>query len=142
MGQFKNLSNAVKIDLVEALTTNGTSEVVSASVDMSGYRGVMFLCLLGTAAANNILNAAQSSDDSNFDDIENSGVASGTSEQVWLDIYDPRDRYVRAELTRGTSTTVSEIWAFRYDPRVGPCDNNIAGTIIGELHVGGVEGTK
>jgi len=139
---FHELSNIAKIDKVKGVTSDGTTAIESDSVDMQDYRGVLFLVELETPATDNIVNIAQSANDSDFDDIENSGVVSGTSEIVWVDHYDPRDRYVRCEVARGTSTVVSRIWALRYGARKGPADNNISGTIIGELHIGGIEGTK
>jgi len=140
---MKFLSNEVKITKVKDPSTAATSAVLSDSVDMVGYEGVLFVTSFGTAAANNIINAAQCLDDSTFLDLEDSGVASGTSdEDVWVDVYQPADRYVRCEVARGTSTTVGDIWALQYGARVKPVDNTTSGTITGEAHRTPDEGTK
>jgi hypothetical protein len=136
------LSAGVKITKVEELTANGTSAIESASVDMSGYEGVLFITNIITAAANNTIKASQSSDDSTFADLLGTSVASGTSDEVcWLDILHPTDRYVRCEVARGTSTVVSEIYAIQYGAHKQPVDNTTTGTIAGEAHVSPAEGT-
>jgi hypothetical protein len=139
---MRNLSNGVKITKVSDPSTAATTAVNSASVDMTGFEGVLFLTSFGTAAAGNLVNAAQSSDDSSFADLEGTSVSSGTSdEDVWLDIYRPSERYVRLEAARGTSSTLGDIWALQYGPRSEPVDNAASGTIAGELHVSPDEGT-
>lgn len=139
------LSNAVKITKVEDPTADGTAAIDSAGVDMSGYEGVLFVTSFGTAASDNTVNAAQSSDDGSTDayaDLEGTSVASGTSdEDVWVDVFRPRLRYVRLEVARGTTTTMGDIWAIQYGPRTLPVDNTTSGTIVGEAHVSPAEGT-
>lgn len=136
------LSNYVKLTKVADHSTANTTAVNSASVDMTGFEGVLFITSFGTAAADNTLEAAQSSDNSNWNDLAGTQVASGTSdEDVWIDIYRPSDRYVRVEAARGTSSTLESIWAIQYGGRKQPIDNTTSGTIIGEAHVSVAEGT-
>lgn len=138
-----NLSSNVKITKVADHSTAATSAVNSTGVDMCGYEGVIFLTSFGTAAANNTLNAAQGADNSSdWEDLEGTSVASGTSdEDVWIDVYRPTDRYVRCEAARGTSSTLESIWAIQYGARKAPVDNTTSGTITGELHASPSEGT-
>lgn len=138
-----NLSSNVKITKVSDYAAAATSAINSASVDMSGYTGVLFIASFGTAAANNTMNAAQGADDSaDWEDLTGTSVASGASdEDVWVDVYRPTDRYVRAEIARGTSTTLEAIWAIQYGPRKAPVDNTTTGTISGEVHASPAEGT-
>ena len=138
-----NLSSNVKITKVSDYADAATSAINSASVDMSGYTGVLFIASFGTAAANNTMNAAQGADDSaDWEDLTGTSVASGASdEDVWVDVYRPTDRYVRAEIARGTSTTLEAIWAIQYGPRKAPVDNTTTGTISGEVHASPAEGT-
>lgn len=138
-----NLSSNVKITKVADYAAAATSAINSASVDMSGWTGVLFIGSFGTAAANNTINAAQGADDSSdWEDLEGTSVASGTSdEDVWIDVFRPTDQYVRAEVARGTSTTLETIWAIQYGPRKAPVDNTTTGTIIGEVHASPAEGT-
>ena len=137
-----NLSNKTKLTYVSAYAAAATSAINSTGVDMQGYEGVVFLAQFGTAAADNIINAAQGDDNSTFVDLEGTAVGAGSSdESQWLDIYRPADRYVRCEVARGTSSTFEGCWAIQYGPRYEVVDNTTAGTIHGELHVSPDEGT-
>lgn len=136
------LSSSIKITKVEDHTTAGTTDVDSASVDMAGYEGVLFLTSFGTAAADNYISAQQSTDDSSFADLLGSKVgATASDEDVWVDVYRPLERYVRVHVELGTSSTVESIWAIQYGGRKQPVDNATTGTIIGEAHVSPIEGT-
>jgi len=142
------LSSRIKLIKVSDHTTAGTSAVDSAAVDLAqdgGYESVLFLTSFGTAAAGNTLNAAQSSDDAVADayaDLVGTSVTSGTTdEDVWIDIYRPQERYIRAEAARGTSSTLESIWAILYGARKIPVDNTVSGTIAGEAHNSPAEGT-
>ena len=136
------LSENCKITRVSSAQGGATSAVNSASVDMAGFRGVMFVASLGTPAADNIMNAAQSADDSSFADLEGSAVDVGTSDDVqWSDIYDPTYRYVGVEFVRGTSSTIEAVYAIQYDPRDLPVSNVTSGTINGVALVNPDEGT-
>jgi len=138
-----NLSSNAKLTKLQDHTTAGTTAVASDEVDMQGFEGVLFLTSFGTAAADNTVNAAQSSvSGGTFVDLEGTSVASGTSdEDVWLDIFRPIDRYVRLEAARGTSSTLESIWAVQYGPGKMKVSNVTSGTIIGELHESPAEGT-
>jgi len=137
-----NLSKSCKFTKVADHSSAATSAINSASVDMLGYDGVIFITSFGTAASNNTINAAQCDDDSTFLDLEGSSVTSGSSdEDVFVEVYRPKDRYVRCEVARGTSSTCESIWAIQYGARKQPVDNTTTGTIAGELHVTPDEGT-
>jgi hypothetical protein len=128
------LSEQIKLIKVADPTADGTTAVNSTSIDMwaHGARGVMFLTSFGTAAANNTILVAQSADDSTFADLADTTVASNASdEDVWIDVYQPAEQYVRAEIARGTSTTVGDVWAILYGLRHKPADNTTTGTITG-----------
>lgn len=140
-----NLSNCVAIKSVLATTTAGTSDVTGAEVDMQGYEGVVFIAKFGTAASNNTLHAEQDTVTGmgSAADLAGTSVGVGSSDEiVWLDIYRPRERFVRAIAERGTSSTLDWGVALLYGPHKGPVDNTTAGTIHGELHVSPAEGTK
>lgn len=136
------LSEQVKLTKVADHATAATSAINSDGVDMAGFDNVLFITSFGTAAANNTVNAAQSSDNSTFADLEGTSVASGTSdEDVYVDVKCPSDRYVRLEVARGTSSTCESIWAIQYGARSMAVDNTTSGTITGEAHVSPAEGT-
>lgn len=142
MGQ---LSASVKLIKVKDHSAANTTAITSDSVDTAGYEGVIFMTSFGTAATDNTLKAQQSSDDGSadsFGDLEGTSVTSGSSdEDVWIDIYKPRERYVRVVSARGTSSTQESVWAVLYGPRSLPVDNTTTGTIVGEAHTSPAEGT-
>lgn len=140
---MSQLTNAVKITKVKDHSTAATSAVESDYVDMAGFEGVVFITSFGTAASGNTLLAAQdSASGGSYTDLEGTSVTSGTSdEDVWIDVYRPTKRYVRAEAARGTSSTLESIWAIQYGARVQPVDNTTSGTIAGEAHVSPAEGS-
>lgn len=136
------LSSMVKFTKVTDHTAAGTSAVNSGSVDMAGWDGVVFLTSFGTAATDNSVNLAQSSDDSTFTDLEGTKTgATASDEDVWLDVLHPTARYIRLEAVRTTSSTLESIWAIQYRGKKLPVDNTTTGTIIGEAHVSPAEGT-
>ena len=142
-----NLSKNVKITKVKVATVAGTSAINSDSVDMAGYEGVLFFTtvLAITSGGLQSINGAQSSDDSNFDDLLGSKVtiADDDDDQTFfLDIYRPEDRYVRLEVARATQNSAfGEIYAIRYGARELPVDNNVTDLVTGEQHSSPIEGT-
>ena len=139
-----NLSRQVAIESGAATTGAGTTEVDGATIDTSGFEGVLFIAKFGTAASNNTLQAQQgaASNLSDAADLEGTSVTVGSSDElVYLDLYRPRERYVRIQAERGTSTTLDWCVAIKYGARKQPVDNDTAGTIAGEVHVSPAEGT-
>lgn len=140
------LSDNIKITKVQDHTTAGTSTITATSIDMQNYTGVVFLTSFGTAASDNTCHVEGSSDDGSsdsFTDLTSTevGVAS-SDEDVWLDIRNPVERYIRFACLRGTSSTLESVWAFQYGGRSLPADNTTAGTIHGETHNSPAEGSK
>jgi hypothetical protein len=136
------LSENVKITRLSGVVSTGTTAVNATAVDMTGYRGVLFVSSLTTPAADNIMKAQQSADNSSFADLEGSAVDVGASDDTqWIDIYDPEEQYVRPSIARGTTTVVDSIFAIQYDPKGAPVSNVTAGTINGVALVRPAEGT-
>lgn len=139
------LSNEALIAASIATTGAGTSPVTSSAIDMAGYENVFVLVKFGTAAANNVLKAQQSSDDAATDaysDLEGTASGVGSSDElVWIDIKRPSKRYVKIIATPGTSSTIDAGISFRYGARQLPVDNTTSGTIYGEQFVSPAEGT-
>jgi hypothetical protein len=140
------LSEGCKITKVADAAGAATSDVTGSTIDMAGFDGVMFLTSFGTPAADNTMHAEQgaASNMSDAADLEGSEVDVGASdEDLFIDILRPRERYVRVVLTRGTSTTVGDVWAIQYRAKDGvSVDNETAGTIAGKKLVYPAEGTK
>lgn len=136
-----NLSKNAKLTLVKATQPSAGTAVNSDSVDMEGFDGVMFFGSITTANAANFANAAQSSDDSTFADLEGTKVVPGDNGDSFLiDIYKPTDRYVRCEIDRGgTNTITGDIYALQYCGRKVPVSHG--STIDAETHISPAEGT-
>lgn len=127
-------------------TAAGTSAVNSTGVDMTqngGYRGALFFTSFGTAASGNKVNLAQGDTlGGSYDDLEGTSVSSGASdEDVWIDVWNPTNKFVRLEAVRGTSSTLESIWCQLYGARSLEVDNTTSGTITGETHDRPAEGT-
>jgi hypothetical protein len=132
------LTEEVLITKVEAYGSANTTTLTSDSVDCAGYDGVAFVAVYGTAAADNLIYAEASTDDSTFVQVTSSepNDAGASSEIQFVDIIKPPARYVRCLAVRGTSSTLENIIAYRYKARNLPVDNKVAGTIEGEQLVG------
>ena len=140
-----NLMKNIKLRKVKAGQASGGTAVTSSVVDMANFDGVIFFCTIGTANAGNFMKIQQGavSDLSDAADLEGTKVvATGDGEGVWVDVYRPQERYLRAYIDRsGADTTTGDIYAIQYSGRKQPIDNNVTDTIIGELHVSPDEGT-
>lgn len=143
------LIEALRILPSSTYATAATSAVTSSAIDLSpgsgqAYSGLLVFTRFGTAAVDNTIKLQQSDDDGATDaysDLAGTSVASGTSDEiVWIDAR-PTKRYVKAVVTRGTSSTLDPIIALPYNARIEPVDNIISGTIIGEIHDLPAEGT-
>lgn len=119
---IRNLSKDTLITQVNAATVSGAGAVNTASVDMAGWEGCIFVCKVATADAGNSMKVAQSANDSSFADLTGSSVTVGTAGDVAeLDVAKPGDRYLRAEFDRsGLATALGEVWAIQYGARKKP----------------------
>ena len=139
-----NLSQNVKITKVHAYEGAAGSDHYSDILDMAGWDGVVFLASIGTAAANNGVNAEQDTDSAfgtDPQDLEGTKILSdATQTDFVLDIYRPTERYVRLQIIRGTSTTIEAVWAIQYQGRYMPVENDTAAQAH-EVHASPAEGT-
>lgn len=140
----RNFLNRNKVVKVADHTVAGTSAVVSSIVDTAGYSGVIFMTSVSTANATNSIKVSQNTANqtTGMADLVGSSVASGTTdEDLIVEIHKPLERYLQAEVTRGSSTTCESIWAILYNGDVSVATSTLAGTQIAELHVQPAEGT-
>lgn len=131
-----------RLTRVAAGAADGTSAVVSSVIDMANFEGVMFFGNIATGAANNIIKAQQGLIAAGDDMADLAGTANAiasNNNQFLLDIYRPRERYVRVSLARGTSTVTGDIYALQYGPRTQPTSHPAAVDL--ETHVSPAEGT-
>jgi Na+/H+ antiporter NhaD/arsenite permease-like protein len=136
------LSEALEIHSALATTTAGTSDVTGSIIDMLNAESVLFVAKFGTAAANNSIKAQQDADSAMgaAADLAGSKVVVGSSDEiVWLEIFEPQERYVRAVAVRGTSTTLDWCVATVRLKKL-PADNITSGTITGQALISPAEG--
>lgn len=140
----RNFLSRVKLVKVKDHSAASTAAVESDIVDTAGYEGVVFFTSLGTANATNTIKVQQSATNATDDmtDLTGTSVTSGSSdEDVIVEVHRPTDRYVRAVVTRGASSTCESIWAALYGQGARISANSVSGTQVAELHVAPSEGT-
>lgn len=118
------LSESCKIVQLSAAVEAGTSTIETDGVDTLGFAGCLFVCVLGTAASNNVISIKQSADDSSYAALAGASQASGTKAVVLLDIQNSGERYLRASIARGTSSTIEGVLGLLYNPVEMPVDNS------------------
>jgi hypothetical protein len=102
---------------VEAPTAAGTTTIDSTVLDMKGFDGVIWIVRLGTPAANNSLKGQQDTvvGMGAAADLAGTAVSHATNNVLMLDLRKPQEQFVRARITRGTSTTIDSVIAVQYN---------------------------
>ena len=110
-----NLLSNVAVRRVMNAVAAGQTDQTSSAIDTQGYDGVMIIASVGTLSAGAVtsLRAQSSSDDGGSDayaDLAGSdqafAQATDSNKQVVLDIFRPRERYIKAVLKRATGNAV------------------------------------
>ncbi len=144
-----NFSKNIKITpaITSANGVAGTSDIDGATLDMSGYEGVLMVCVFGviTGSAVTTIHAEQ-------DSASGMGTAAdllGTSQTVaddddgetfYIDLYRPRERYVRLAVPRATqNAVVASATYYQYGASDMPITHG--STVQGETHISPAEGT-
>lgn len=126
---MNNLLNNVEFVVVEAAASAAQTELVTDTIDLAGWTGVVFVAHLGDVTTGSVLGlAAYDSDESNanFDDLDDplaftAGASDADNKLLILDVCRPTRRYVRASLTRTTANAVvGGIVAIKYGPLNAP----------------------
>ncbi len=136
-----NFSDEVKVSLVAAGEASAGTAINSSAVDMAGFEGVVFLGSIATANAANFANLAQGDTSGGaFVDLAGTKVVPGDDgDSFMLDIFRPRDRFVRLEIDRGgANTATGDVYAFQYGPTKAPVSHG--STIDAEFHPSPAEG--
>ena len=144
-----NLSKNVKITpaILPSAGAAGTTDIEGATLDMSGFEGVLIMIVMGaiTATAVTSIKAQQGaeSDLSDAADLEDSGqdIADDDDNQTFfIDLYRPAERYVRLLVDRGTANAaVASATYIQYSGRKPPFSH--ASGVSGELIISPDEGT-
>ena len=145
------LSKDVKVIRVMNAVAAGTTDQNGSAVDMQNFEGVVFIASLGALTATQVtqMKAQQSSDNGSpdtFADLTGTLTAAMADDDdnqcIVLDIYRPRERYVRPVLLRGTANAVIDgITAIQYGPRKKPTTHDAATVQASETHASPAEGT-
>lgn len=110
-----SLLNDVKVTVVAAAAVAAQTDIDSDIIDMAGFEGVLFLAMLGDVsdtcalamvAQQNTINSASGMASLAGSVTFTAGATSADSKVLALDVYRPRERYVRAKLSRGTANAV------------------------------------
>lgn len=123
--------------------TAGTSASNGTTIDTAGAEGVIFVTILGTAAANNGVKVQQDSASgmgTAADLLGTQVLSDATETTIAVQVHKPRERYVRAVAVRGTSTTIPGGFAIVYGLRTKPYDNDSQTDVAAEVHVSPAEG--
>lgn len=140
-----SLLKNTKITRVAAAAAAGVTDVNGAVLDMAGFTGVMFIaltgdvtdtCALALKAEQNTLNQAGGMAELVGSAAFTAGATNADSKVLVLDVYAPRERYVRAVLERGTANAVVDgIIAIQYVARSAPTQQDasvIAATLLND----------
>lgn len=144
-----SLENAVKVTRVMNAIAAGTTDQESSVIDMQGFDGVMFIAAFGAITTNAVtsVKAQQGTDATVTDaaDLLGTGITVADDDDnqvVVLDIYRPRERYVRCVIDRGTQNAVIDgIVAIQYNGRRQPTTHDATTVVAAESHNSPAEGT-
>jgi len=127
------LGNAVNITQgTTGLIASGTSAMYGQIIDMAGYEGVIVhfkIGLVNTASTSNEMKVQMGSSASGGDMVDISGAAISFSSAHYdysatIAVHRPRERYIRAGVTHGSSAEVESITYIRYGAKKYPVANS------------------
>jgi len=131
-----SLINRTRMVHVLANQAAATTTQNSSAVDMQGWDGVVFVGRFATVhATTKYVNIAQSTaSGGTFSDLAGTAVRGKTDFRI--DVWKPRERYLRAEYHRA-SGVLGSTWAIQYNGRRLPA----TATDAFEIHNSPTEGT-
>lgn len=138
-----NLSKNVKITPVMAYSADISGSTNGTEVDMQDFEGVMFVGgALGTVNAGNYYKVQQDTATgmASAADLTGTKITPGDNgDSICLDVYRPRERFVRIVLVGGAASTGGAVYAIQYGPKKMPTSH--ASTVDTETHISPAEGT-
>lgn len=144
-----NLGYNAKVTRVMNAVAAGQTAQNSSILDMSGFEGVVFVAAFGAISSNAVtsIKAQQgmAADMSDAADLAGTSISipdSASNKLAVLDVYRPRERYVRLVISRGTANAaIDGVVAIQYGRKEGPIAHD-ADTVVGsEVHASPGEGT-
>lgn len=137
-----------KVDGTNYTGAAGTSDLTSEALDTAGFEGVRIVLGFGAIVAGAVTSVkAQQCDTSGgtYADLEGTSISVADDDDnqcVVIDIYRPRERYIKIVTDRGTqNATVDFGVAVFYGARIGPVTEDTATVVARELHRSPAEGT-
>ena len=126
------LTDGTKITLVQAALADGQSDPDSNRVDMAGFDGVTFVCILGTITATGTVSmqVKQAATDIAGDALTGMVAAATDADSdmvLVVDVMKPTDRYLGVTLTRATANSViGGVIALQYQAKHKPTTHTAA----------------
>lgn len=127
---MESLLKNCKIVKVMDSQAAGVTDPASDIVDMQNYNGVCFVCKLGTVTdagtvtlkiQQNTANSATGMADLSGASAAIAETSSDSEQSLAVDVYRPRERYVRAVVVRDTQNSeIDAVYAILYGPRALP----------------------
>ena len=99
-----------------APVATGTSTITSTAIDMAGYDGCLFIVRLGSPATNNSVKIQQcDTSGGSYADLTGTSVGShATDNPLIVDVFRPREQFLKYVVTRGTTTTIDIVTIIQY----------------------------
>lgn len=112
------LIHDVKVTTVASVAT-GTSTVDGSALDMAGFDGALFIVRLGSPATNNNLRIRQcDTSGGTYADLAGTKVGDhATDNPLIVDVFRPREQFLKYQITRGTTTTVDVVTIIQYNAK-------------------------
>lgn len=144
-----NLAKNTKVSIAVAPASGvaGTSDINGATLDMSGFEGVLMVVTFGaiTGSAVTSIKAQQGADSGLSDAADLAGTAQTIADTddektFYIDLHKPQERYVRLVVDRGTqNAVVASAHYIQYGAHTMPTTHGT--NVSGETHISPAEGT-
>ena len=132
---YKNLSNEVEIRKIANPDVNagGSGDVTSSVVNVEGFDGAMFLSFVSVGNAGTYLDVEGDNTDgeqgTRLDGARALSRPDGTNARdtiaLAVDVFRPKQKFLRAKLTCGENTTTAPIFVFKYKLRDKAANNYV-----------------
>ena len=132
---YKNLSNEVEIRKIANPDINdaASGDVTSSVVDVEGFDGVLFLSFVTAGNVGTYMDVeGDDTDGEQGDRLDGARALSrpdGTNVRdniaLAVDVYQPKQKYLRAKVTCGDDTAVGPVYAIKYKLRDKAANNYV-----------------
>lgn len=146
---LNSLSKATKVTRISAGATDGTGDVTSSILDMSGWEGVVFIAELGDVDDTCVLTlTCEQGDAAAMGDAAalvgtttfTAGATDADDKVLVLEHIYPTERYVRAVLGRATANAiVDSIIAIQFGSATKPTTHDATTVIASQSYISAAE---